>query len=574
MPHVIVVLAILASLIAQPLRAQSAALQARFDSLHAAATDRLADLDAAAALPLGREMVRVARRIDDPQRELTGWLVVASAQLTDFSPAMRQAAGYALDTAVAVIERARRAARTPAERLALLERQAEVFDLWVHGIAERGGQGDGGVEETFYAMLAAADRGRARLLAESLGADRESAEEVAVDRARLVTEGQRLHALARRSNASVISYLASPSRLLVLYSGPDGSMNIASTAIADTTLAALVAEARSTLGVDAASPAGARALAEGLSGTRGVIGRAAGRADTAAVRRLSAILLPERILSAIGAARRRDVIVIPHRSVAMVPFAALPLPSGEPSGAIFAYRYAPSLSVLDAVERRITPSLFDTTAAHSGIVVGDPAMPRVRTAAGNLQLDALPGARREAAWVAERFGIRPMTGEQATESTVREAMVHSTIIHLATHGFAYADVLRESESFIALAADSSSDGLLQVRELEAAPGMLNADLVVLSACQTGLGSTRLSEGTIGLPRAFLTAGARTVLVSLWSVSDEATELLMQRFYAHWLGGGGQRTKAQALWRAQNDLRADSRFAAPRYWAAFQLVGGA
>lgn len=102
---------------------------------------------------------------------------------------------------------------------------------------------------------------------------------------------------------------------------------------------------------------------------------------------------------------------------------------------------------------------------------------------------------------------------------------------------------------------------------------LHADLVVLSACQSGLGSSRLSEGTIGLPRAFLGAGARTVLASLWSVNDEATALLMQRFYEYWLDGASQRTKAQALWRAQNDVRADPRFAHPRYWAAFQLVGG-
>ena len=126
---------------------------------------------------------------------------------------------------------------------------------------------------------------------------------------------------------------------------------------------------------------------------------------------------------------------------------------------------------------------------------------------------------------------------------------------------------------MALAPDEVNDGLLSVGEIEALPHRIAADLVVLSACQTGLGSTRLSEGTIGLPRALLGAGARTVLVSLWSVSDEATEFLMQRFYHHWLEGGGQRTKAQALWRAQNDVRADARFALPRYWAAFQLVGG-
>jgi CHAT domain-containing protein len=83
-----------------------------------------------------------------------------------------------------------------------------------------------------------------------------------------------------------------------------------------------------------------------------------------------------------------------------------------------------------------------------------------------------------------------------------------------------------------------------------------------------------AEGTVGFQRALLAKGARSVLVSLWSVDDRATALLMQRFYAHWLGADGRpaRSKAEALRRAQSDVRLTPGFAAPRYWAAFQLVG--
>jgi CHAT domain-containing protein len=81
-----------------------------------------------------------------------------------------------------------------------------------------------------------------------------------------------------------------------------------------------------------------------------------------------------------------------------------------------------------------------------------------------------------------------------------------------------------------------------------------------------------SEGTVGLSRAFLARGARSVLVSLWSVSDEATELLMRRLYAHWLDDADRPSVAEALRRAQGDVRRTPRFAHPRYWAAFQLVG--
>ena len=101
---------------------------------------------------------------------------------------------------------------------------------------------------------------------------------------------------------------------------------------------------------------------------------------------------------------------------------------------------------------------------------------------------------------------------------------------------------------------------------------LAADLVVLSACQTGLGDLKEAEGTIGLPRAFLAKGARSVLVSLWSVSDEATRLLMERFYTHWLDDVDAPTKAQALQRASADVRATDGFEHPRFWAAFQVIG--
>jgi CHAT domain-containing protein len=76
-----------------------------------------------------------------------------------------------------------------------------------------------------------------------------------------------------------------------------------------------------------------------------------------------------------------------------------------------------------------------------------------------------------------------------------------------------------------------------------------------------------------LQRAFLTRDARSVLMSLWSVSDEATELLMRRFYAHWLRDADRPAKAEALRRAQGDVRATRGYAEARYWAGFQLVGG-
>ena len=157
---------------------------------------------------------------------------------------------------------------------------------------------------------------------------------------------------------------------------------------------------------------------------------------------------------------------------------------------------------------------------------------------------------------------------------MRARLADAPLVHLATHGLAYGADAKVRRSFVALAADSLHNGLLTVAELlDGAAVTLRADLVVLSACQTGLGRTTFSEGVIGLQRAFLARGARSVLVSLWNVDDQATRLLMERFYAHWLAGAGApRSKASALRAAQADLARHPRYGHPRYWAAFQLVG--
>jgi CHAT domain-containing protein len=164
----------------------------------------------------------------------------------------------------------------------------------------------------------------------------------------------------------------------------------------------------------------------------------------------------------------------------------------------------------------------------------------------------------------------------ATERTVRDRFSSARVIHLATHGFAFSSDARVLDSFVALAPDTASDvttdGLLTMGEVLDAPTRLVANLVVLSACQTGLGNLKQAEGTVGLQRAFLAKGARSVLVSLWSVSDEATELLMRGFYTHWLRDGDHPNKAEALRRAQSDVSQAPRFREPRYWAGFQLVG--
>jgi CHAT domain-containing protein len=112
--------------------------------------------------------------------------------------------------------------------------------------------------------------------------------------------------------------------------------------------------------------------------------------------------------------------------------------------------------------------------------------------------------------------------------------------------------------------------MLTVGEVLGQLPRLQAELVVLGACQTGLGNLKDAEGTVGLQRAFLAKGARSTLVSLWTVDDSASSVLLREFYEEWLTGGV--SKSEALRRAQTALRSTRRFEDPRFWAAFALAG--
>jgi CHAT domain-containing protein len=304
----------------------------------------------------------------------------------------------------------------------------------------------------------------------------------------------------------------------------------------------------------------------GLS--RGVEGEEPSLADVAAAATsLSAQLVPNDLLRDVPPGS--ELVIVPQGALGLVPFAALTAPGDSiPLGIRYALRYTPSLRALDDAERK-------SSVGNLQLIVGDPAMPYVTDAAGHRdRLRDLPAARAEGASVAQRFGAQLLTGGAATETAVREQLPRARIVHLATHGLAYGSEARVRSSYVALAPDGVNDGLLTIGELLDDVPPLSADLVVLSACQTGLGDLKQAEGTVGFQRAFLAKGARSVLVSLWSVDDKATALLMDRFYAHWLGPDQKpaRSKAEAMRQAQNDVRSTKAYESPKYWAAFQLVG--
>jgi len=458
------------------------------------------------------------------------------------------------DSSAAVVRRLATNAGSDINRATLAEQWNSLFDRWALAAAGDRSPSAAGV----LAALAISERGRAQALTALMRKDLDSTC-AAVD---LVPEGKSLAATVPRGSAAVV-YLPTKDTLLTWVVDPRGVVHLFRTAIRRAQIDDAVARYRVALGIDDAAESAMR----GQPAARPSQSVAAVRSRRRIPERaLTAIVLPRPVSQLLNGAR--TLLVVPSGSLAMVPFASLStVEDGAPLGITTAVRYAPSLTVARlASERR--PAVRDGRA----LVAGNPAMPEVETLRGARgALGTLPAAEEESERVAGYLGVVPLIGAAATETAVRRRIGSASVVHLATHGFAYSG--QPLQSFVALATDTTNDGKFTVGEIvEDESIRFVADLVVLSACQTGLGSLKLAEGTIGLQRAILARGARTVLVSLWSVSDRATLALMDDFYRHWRGGTGRSTKAEALRRAQATVRAMPGFSHPRYWAGFQLVG--
>jgi CHAT domain-containing protein len=184
------------------------------------------------------------------------------------------------------------------------------------------------------------------------------------------------------------------------------------------------------------------------------------------------------------------------------------------------------------------------------------------------RLGDLPSTRYEVIAASQVFGEnRLLLVRDATEAAFKaQPLANFEIIHIAAHGIASAKFPDRAELVLGSDPKSDEDGLLQVREIRDLS--LNADLVTLSACDTGVERLEGEEGIINLVRAFLFAGAKSVLASLWTANDPSTCTLIERFYRYLTGGEGS-----ALRHAQMDLIAEfGDRALPFYWAGFVMVG--
>ncbi|NEQ51889.1 MAG: CHAT domain-containing protein [Leptolyngbya sp. SIO3F4] len=249
------------------------------------------------------------------------------------------------------------------------------------------------------------------------------------------------------------------------------------------------------------------------------------------------------------------VVFIPQEQLFLVPFPALQAKDDSYLIEHHTILSAPAIQILGLTDRN-NNRLINGQPKGGPLVVGNPSpMPE------NLQ--ALPHAATEADTIATVLSTHALTGDAATEIAIKQQLSNASLIHLATHGF-----FNESnplQGSLAFAPSDGQDGFLTAEEI--LTQSLRADLVVLSACDTGRGQIT-GDGVIGLSRSFLAAGAENVMVSLWQVPDDATAQLMMEFYR-------QRQhfdNAQALRQAMLTTR--QQYKDPLAWSAFTLIGAA
>jgi len=312
-------------------------------------------------------------------------------------------------------------------------------------------------------------------------------------------------------------------------------------------------------------------------------------------RRLSQLLLGP---LALGQAKR--VLIVPDGPLQYIPLSALPLPEASEDSAVLVSHHevvtlpsASALSTLRKAARKRTPP------TSLAVIFADPVFERddirvlknrraskktredrpsdlniaLRDVQGSQHIIRLEGSRKEARTIKETLGEKDVLVKQDFAATrdfvLQGALDRYRIIHLATHGIINARHPEMSGLILSLINEKGEkqDGYLRLGDIDKLK--LSADLVVLSACESALGKDLESEGTIGLPRGFLHAGARTVVASLWKVDDAATAKFMKGFYGRIQRG---ENPSAALRGAQLEMSQSPQWSAPFYWAAFVLQG--
>jgi CHAT domain-containing protein len=280
----------------------------------------------------------------------------------------------------------------------------------------------------------------------------------------------------------------------------------------------------------------------------------------------------------------KALIVIPDGILHYLPFETLRASIGHGSGYLvekLVISYCPSASSLFILKQKKTRNArqmallavggpnYEITPINEHDMTKRDVLSQLYDGQG-VRFSSLPFSKKEVLEIGKLFDKSERTilvGEKASEKAVKNLrLIEYRLIHFACHGFLDEIIPFRSALVLSLNAQQEEDGYLQMREIYGLT--LNADLVVLSACQTGNGILERSEGPMGLARPFFYAGARSVVASLWSINDKTTVFFMKEFYRYLVKGYAV---GKALQLTKNRML-KSAWSHPFYWAGFILNG--
>jgi CHAT domain-containing protein/predicted negative regulator of RcsB-dependent stress response len=510
--------------------------------------------DTAKAIELHQQSLEKARQQEDKEGEAEG--------LNNLANALRQAGKVAeaeqyLREAIEIWENLR-IKLDDANKVSIFEKQARTYRLLQEVLI---------AQDKTNEALEIAERGRARAFVELLNSriSPNQKEQSSITPPNI----EQIKQIAKDQNATLVEYSviydnsnvqgkeqAKESELYIWVIQPTGEVTFKQVDLKslNTSLEELVRSSRNAIGV--------RDLPIVVVRPRQEVEQRQKRNQTQQLQLLHKLLI-EPIAQSLPTNPSTRVIFIPQNELFLVPFPALKDTSGKYLIEKHTIFTAPSIQVLQLTHQQRQQVVAQ---GKEVLVVGNPTMPEVAPAIGEppRQLPPLPGAEAEAKAIAPLLNTQALMGNQATKASILPLLPKARIIHLATHGIL--DDIQGLKSAIALAPSGSDDGLLTASEI--LDLKLNAELVVLSACDTGRGKIT-GDSVIGLSRSLISAGVPSVIVSLWSVPDAPTASLMTEFYKNLQLNPD---KAQALRQAM--LTTMKQHPNPKNWAAFTLIGEA
>ena len=260
-----------------------------------------------------------------------------------------------------------------------------------------------------------------------------------------------------------------------------------------------------------------------------------------------------------------ELIVVPEGLLYRIPLAALEDSNGKYLSETYKLRVIPSLTTLKLIQASPTDYHSDTGA----LIVGDPDVGRVRLRGKEEYVSRLSSAKEEAEMIGQLLKIgssRVLTGKEATKQAVLQEINSVSLIHIAAHGDAERGEICLSPNCNGYKVPEKEDFMLTMSDVSNV--QLRAKLVVLSCCHSGRGQIK-AEGVVGIARAFLGSGARSVLVTLWAVEDKATMQFMKQFYERLVRG---ESASESLNNTMKWMRGSYWYSKVSQWAPFVLVG--